>query len=119
MPGVRGALTKIPTSGGSDQKWAQHFLMTDEEFIDCFEADRMPGEFHHAEHVRLAFAYLSRFPVLQALDRFASALKRFATARGKTELYHAISLTGLALHNAVNISSSICTLLTGLRCRIK
>ena len=62
--------------------------MTDEEFIDCFEADRMPGEVHHAEHVRLAFAYLSRFPVLQALDRFASALKRLATARGKTGLYH-------------------------------
>ena len=48
----------------------------------------MPDEFHHADHVRLAFAYLSRFPVLQALDRFANALKRFATARGKSQLYH-------------------------------
>ena len=62
--------------------------MTNAELIDCFEADRMPGEFHHADHVRLAFAYLSRYPVLQALDRFVCALKRFATARGKTKLYN-------------------------------
>ena len=48
----------------------------------------MPGEFHHADHVRLAFAYLSRYPVLHALERFAWALKRFATAHGKPELYH-------------------------------
>jgi hypothetical protein len=39
--------------------------------------------------VRLAFAYLSEFPVLQALERFCAALKRFADARGKSQLYHA------------------------------
>jgi len=63
--------------------------MTDQELIRCFEADNMPdGSFHHADHVRLAFAYLSEYPVLEALDRFCRALKRFATARGKSQLYH-------------------------------
>jgi hypothetical protein len=63
--------------------------MTNEEFIQRFESDTVPdNSFHHADHVRLAFAYLSQYPVLQALERFASALKRFAAARGKTQLYN-------------------------------
>jgi hypothetical protein len=63
--------------------------MTNQEFIDRFEAGMVPGEsFHHADHVRLAFAYLSEFPPLQALEKFCSALKRFATSHGKPQLYH-------------------------------
>jgi hypothetical protein len=34
-----------------------------------------------------AFAYLCLYPVLQTLDRFCCALKRFAAARGKSQLY--------------------------------
>lgn len=63
--------------------------MTNLELIQRFEADDLPEEsFHHADHVRLAFAYLSQYPVLQALERFAGALKRFAAGRGKSQLYH-------------------------------
>ena len=63
--------------------------MTDIELIHHFEADTLPdGHFHHADHVRLAFAYLSRHSPLEALDKFSSALKRYATARGKPQLYH-------------------------------
>ena len=63
--------------------------MTNQEFIQRFETDTLSGDsFHHGDHVRLAFAYLSECPVLQALDRFAAALKRYAAARGKSQLYH-------------------------------
>jgi hypothetical protein len=63
--------------------------MSNQELIRCFEDDEIPEDsFHHADHVRLAFAYLCEYPVLQALEKFASALKRFATARGKTQLYN-------------------------------
>jgi hypothetical protein len=63
--------------------------MTDEQLIHNFENDTLPdGSFHHADHVRLAYAYLSEYPVLVALGKFVSALKRFATARGKTQLYN-------------------------------
>ncbi len=63
--------------------------MSNEKLIEAFETDTLPGDsFHHADHVRLAFAYLSRYPVLQALEKFASALKRFAAERGKSDLYH-------------------------------
>ena len=63
--------------------------MSDEELICRFESDRLAGDsFHHVDHVRLAFAYLSQYPALQALDKFSSALKRYAAARGKSELYN-------------------------------
>ena len=62
--------------------------MTDDELIRCFETDTLRDEFHHADHVRLAFAYLHEYPVLQALDKFCTALKNFAAARGKAQLYH-------------------------------
>jgi hypothetical protein len=63
--------------------------MTHPQLILDFENDMLPADsFHHADHVRLAFAYLSQYPALEALDRFASALKRFATARGKPQLYN-------------------------------
>lgn len=63
--------------------------MSNEELIRCFESNAVPEDsFHHADHVRLAFAYLCEYPVLGALEKFASALKRFAFARGKTQLYN-------------------------------
>jgi hypothetical protein len=63
--------------------------MSNLELIRRFESDSVPEDsFHHADHVRLAFAYLCEYPVLQALEKFAGALKRFAAARGKTQLYN-------------------------------
>jgi hypothetical protein len=36
----------------------------------------------------MAFLYLSRYPALEALQRFSASLVRFATAHGKPQLYH-------------------------------
>ena len=63
--------------------------MTDRQAIEAFERGEAPGgEFHHADHVRVAFAYLGEFRFADAAARFCDALKRFAAARGKPELYH-------------------------------
>ena len=63
--------------------------MTGDDLIERFERGLEPGEeFHHGDHVRLAFAYLCWYPVLEALEKFAGALKRFAAARGKPQLYN-------------------------------
>jgi hypothetical protein len=63
--------------------------MTNRELIHHFESDTLPGDsFHHADHLRLAFAYLSEYTVLQALEKFAGALHRYASARSKPQLYH-------------------------------
>jgi len=62
--------------------------VTNRSVIDDFEQGRAPGDFHHADHVRVAFAYVAEFPLLEAIARFSAALKRFALARGKPNLYH-------------------------------
>jgi hypothetical protein len=63
--------------------------MTDEQFIDSFESCSLANErFHHADHVKMAFLYLSRLTALEAIQRFSAALVRFAAAKGKPELYH-------------------------------
>jgi hypothetical protein len=63
--------------------------MTDHEFVVAFESCALPLEsFHHADHVRMAFAYLKRYPLLEAIQRFSADLARFAAAHGKSNLYH-------------------------------
>ena len=63
--------------------------MTDNELLSGFENCTLANEaFRHQEHVRLAFLYLSRYSVLEALQRFSTALVRFAAAHGKTTLYN-------------------------------
>lgn len=63
--------------------------MSNQELIQKFETNAIPEDsFHHVDHVRLAFAYLCEYSVLQALEKFSSALKQFARARGKTQLYN-------------------------------
>lgn len=63
--------------------------MTDEEFIDAFESCSLSSdEFHHRDHVRLAWLYLHRHPPLEALTRFTENLKKFAASKGHPGLYH-------------------------------
>ncbi len=63
--------------------------MDDEAFVRTFEAGEVPPDgFHHADHVRVVRWYLKRYPLPEALRTFIDALKRFALARGKPQLYH-------------------------------
>jgi hypothetical protein len=64
-------------------------FQTDEEIIAEFERGALPPDsFHHADHVRLAFAYLRQYPLLEALEKFPAALQTFAHAHGRPNLYH-------------------------------
>jgi hypothetical protein len=61
----------------------------DFELIVAFEAGEMPqGGFRHPDHVRVAWWYLLRYPLPEAIAIFSARLKAFATARGKPEMYH-------------------------------
>jgi hypothetical protein len=63
--------------------------VTDDEFMARFEDCSLANEaFHHRDHVRMAYLYLCRYPALEAIQRFSSALARFAAAKGKPNLYH-------------------------------
>lgn len=59
------------------------------QIIERFENGEVDcQDFHHTDHVRLAFAYLSVYPVVPALEKFSSALRRFAAVCGKPQLYN-------------------------------
>jgi len=63
--------------------------MSEQELIAHFENGQVSADsFHHADHVKLAFAYLRVYPPLQALERFAAALREFAKVNGKENRYH-------------------------------
>ncbi len=60
-----------------------------DDLIRRFEDGSLPNtEFHHRDHVRLAWLYLREEPVLGALTRFTEGLKRFAARNGHAGLYH-------------------------------
>jgi hypothetical protein len=63
--------------------------VNDRDFLAAFEDGTLPEDsFHHRDHVRAAWLLLKEGPPAAALDRFSSALKRFAAAKGKIGLYH-------------------------------
>lgn len=63
--------------------------MTDDQLIADLEAGTLsPDQFHHADHVHAAWIYLSRYPALEAIDRFCNSLRNFAAGLGKPDRYH-------------------------------
>ncbi len=72
--------------------------MEDEQLVAVFEAGQMPESgFHHRDHVRVAWWSLRRNGLYAALPRFSEALKRFALAQGKPNLYHETITTAYVL----------------------
>jgi hypothetical protein len=61
--------------------------MTDDELVQAFESGALE-KFPHESHVRVAWCYLKRDPILAALPRFRAALQRFAAGKGKADRYH-------------------------------
>lgn len=61
----------------------------DREFMRAFEDCTLsPDRFKHRDHVRLAWLYLKEDPPLEALTRFATNLRRYATSLGAAGKYH-------------------------------
>ena len=72
--------------------------MDDESLVRLFEAGEMPPNgFHHPDHVRVAWWYLTQHQLPEALSRFTTALRRFAVAQGKPQLFHETITTAYML----------------------
>ena len=63
---------------------------TDRAFIGAFESGGIAAaDFHHADHLRLALAYLADSASIdEATARMAAGLRAFARNAGKEEKYH-------------------------------
>jgi len=63
--------------------------MTDQEFLHAFESGRIPpAEFHHRDHLRLAWVQVRKLGAEQAAGAVAEGIERFAGAHGQHRLYH-------------------------------
>jgi 2'-5' RNA ligase len=64
--------------------------LNDEEFVEAFESCRLPAaQFHHADHIRLAWIYLRKMDEPEAVQRMAESIRRFAAQNGLPEKFHA------------------------------
>ena len=63
--------------------------MTELEFFTQFENGTLKADiFDHPAHVKMAWIYLQKYELPEALRNFSDALKRFAKINGATGLYH-------------------------------
>lgn len=63
--------------------------MTDDEFLDAFEAAVIPRpDWTHDAHVRMAWLYLNRYPAADALERVRNGIQKLNVRNGVLEGYH-------------------------------
>jgi hypothetical protein len=59
------------------------------DLLDRFIDTTLPAdEFHHRQHVEVAWLFVRRYGMPGAIAEFSTAIKRFAHAKGATGLYH-------------------------------
>jgi hypothetical protein len=52
--------------------------MTDKEFLTAFEAHSWPvGNWHHREHIKVAYLYLRQHPLAEAIAKMRAAVKSY------------------------------------------
>ena len=75
--------------------------MNEAELAAALEDGSLPeSEFRHRQHLQVGYYYLREFGFAEAISRMARALRSYATARGKEQLYHeTITVAFLSLIN--------------------
>jgi len=69
--------------GSGDSAWS------DEDFLRAFEDLSFPvGQFHHREHIRVAWLYLKSSDATRAAELMAAGIVRFANHHGAAQKYH-------------------------------
>ena len=62
---------------------------SDEDLLRAFEDLSLPADqFHHREHIRVAWLYLKSSDATRAAERMAAGILRFANHHGATQKYH-------------------------------
>jgi hypothetical protein len=62
--------------------------LSDDELVRRIEDCTLESEFHHADHIRLAWIYLRMLPEADAEQRMSEALRRYSAHKGNPERYH-------------------------------
>ena len=63
--------------------------LEEDALLEAFESCRLPAaQFHHADHIRLAWIYLGRMSEAEATARIEGSIRQFAAHNGVSEKYH-------------------------------
>lgn len=63
--------------------------LSDDQFVEAFEAGEISSrDFHHLDHIRLAWIYVTRFGLEPASKKIIRGIRNFAAIHGATQLYH-------------------------------
>jgi hypothetical protein len=63
--------------------------LTDDQFLESFEAGTISNhDFKHADHMRMAWIYLTRLSPERAKHQIIAGIRNFAAIHGATQLYH-------------------------------
>ena len=72
-----------------DAKQLPGVTAADEQFLAAFTAGRIANQdFHHRDHLRLAWIQIRRLGVDQASEAVTAAIRQFATRHGHADRYH-------------------------------
>src|ERR1700680_1074009 len=72
-----------------DSQGQTRVTAADEQFLAAFEAGKIANQdFHHRDHLRLAWIQIRRLGVGRASDTVAGAIRRFAAHHGHADRYH-------------------------------
>ena len=75
----------------------KHYQLSDSEFEQQFSTLTLDPEiFSHEAHLRLAWIYISKYGVEEALDRVGSQIHTFASHHGDSKKFH-VTVTGAAV----------------------
>lgn len=80
--------------------------LSDADFIAAFEQAEL-GEFPHRLHLRMAWIYITRHGVDEAIARVRRGIQDLAAARGQTALYHetiTLAWVHLVAHAAADVA---------------
>ena len=87
-------------------------LLSEDEFITAVEECRYPNtDFHHGDHIRLAWTYLRRYGLQAAEERVSECIRRFAISLGHEQKYHEtlsrawVRLVAVAAHATPKITA--------------
>ena len=68
---------------------ASNATLTEHELLARFVDTTLPADqFHHEQHVQVAWLFVRNHGMPAALGEFTAAIKRFAAAKGAHGLYH-------------------------------
>jgi hypothetical protein len=63
--------------------------LSDEQFLAGFESCELPlAGFRHGDHLRMAWLYVHREPIEEAMEKVQGGIRRFATHYGVGHIFH-------------------------------